>query len=317
MTAPTVLFAGRANDRPAYAAALSAAADEAGLEMTLVMDPDEVDRAAVDYLVFSANGPVQTFEGFERLKAILNLWAGVEVVLGLPLPDDVPLVRMVEDGLTLGMVDYISGHVLRHHLDIDCYIGSQVGGGPWEVGFPPLARDRRVTVLGLGVLGTVCAERLVHHGFDVTGWARSPKSIPGVRCLSGPEGFTTALDGAEILILLLPQTPATERLINAETIARLAPGSCVINAGRGPLIDNAALLAALDSGHLRHATLDVFDVEPLPVDDPFWAHPRVTVTPHIASVTRPETAATSLVAQIMRGEAGEPFWHVVERGRGY
>ncbi|MEO1273999.1 MAG: glyoxylate/hydroxypyruvate reductase A [Pseudomonadota bacterium] len=316
MTTPTVLFAGKPADRETYARELARASEEAALPIRVVTDPDEVPRAEVDYLVFNAKGPMKEFEGFTRLKAMHSLWAGVDEILKLSLPQNVPLLRMVEDGLTLGMLDYVTGHVLRHHLGIDQHLGHGADM-PWSAVFPPLARERQVTVLGIGELGAACAERLALNGFKVRGWARSQKQVPGVECHAGPEGLAAALDGAEILVLLLPDTPGTRHVVDAAAIARLAPGAAIVNPGRGPLIDDDALLAALDAGHLGHATLDVFDVEPLPADHPFWAHPKVTVTPHIASATRPGTAAEAILRQIARGERGEPFLHVVQRTLGY
>ncbi|MEL6196896.1 MAG: glyoxylate/hydroxypyruvate reductase A [Pseudomonadota bacterium] len=313
---PVVLFGGKPTERLAYGTHLPRAAAAAGLEMRLVMDPLEVDPAEVDYLILSPSGPVRDFGGYARLKAILNLWAGVEQALALPLPERVPLTRMVEDGLSLGMLDYVTGHVLRHHLGLDRVIHNTTPLA-WGGAAPPLARDRRVSVLGLGTLGAACAARLVQCGFRVSGWSRRPRAIDRVICHAGSEGLHSALDGAEILVLLLPETPETTGLIGAEALARLAPGAAVINAGRGPLIDDATLLAALDGGKLGHATLDVFDIEPLPDEHPFWTHPKVTVTPHIASITRPETAAPALVAQILRSENGEPLRYVVDRGSGY
>ena len=313
---PLVLFAGPEEQRPAYEEHLRAAAREAGLEMDLRMDPAATDPAEVDYLVYAQTGPVQDFAPFTRLKAILNLWAGVEAVLALDPPEHVPLVRMVEEGLTLGMIDYVMGHVLRHHLDIDRWIH----GGPvaeFERDFPPLARDRTVGVLGLGALGGACAARLAQHGFRVIGWSRTPKDIPGVESRTGALGLDETVAEAEILVLLLPLTKETHRILNARRIALMPLDACLINAGRGQLVDHVALLEALSAGLLRHATMDVFDVEPLPADDPYWTHPRVTVTPHIASVTRPEPASRALVRQILRGERGEPFEHVVDRARGY
>lgn len=312
---PVVLFAGKPSQRDVYRAGITRAARAAGVEIDLRMSPEEADPAGVAYLVLAPNGPVQDFGPYTGLKAVLSLWAGVEVAIGLDLPEEVPLVRMVEEGLTLGMIDYVVGHTLRHHLDIDRFVRS--GPVPWEEGAPPLARDRTVAVLGLGALGAACAERLAQNGFRTLGWSRSPKEIPGVDCRSGEDGLETVLREAEILSLLLPQTPDTLRLLDARRIGMLRPGACIVNAGRGPLIDHAALLAALDEGRIRHATMDVFDEEPLPPDHPYWRHPRVTVTPHIASVTRPETASEALVAQIARGERGEAFRHVVDRAKGY
>jgi glyoxylate/hydroxypyruvate reductase A len=139
----------------------------------------------------------------------------------------------------------------------------------------------------------------------------------GVECLSGEEGLNMALGRAEILILLLPLTSATRDLLNADRLALMPEGAFIINPGRGPLIDDEALLAALDSGRIEHATLDVFRVEPLPAEHAFWAHPKVTVTPHIASDTRAETAARVIAENIRRGEAGETFLHLVDRSAGY
>jgi glyoxylate/hydroxypyruvate reductase A len=172
-------------------------------------------------------------------------------------------------------------------------------------------------MLGLGALGTACAQMLAHLGFPVTGWSRRAKDIPGITCLSGEDGLQAALQAADILVLLLPLTDETENLLDARTLALLPEGSMIVNPGRGPLIDDEALIAALDRGQVAHATLDVFREEPLPPEHPFWAHPGVTVTPHIASETRPETAAQVVAENIRRGEAGAPFLHLVDRAHGY
>jgi glyoxylate/hydroxypyruvate reductase A len=172
-------------------------------------------------------------------------------------------------------------------------------------------------VLGLGELGSACARMLAALKFDVAGWSRTPRSLDGVDVFSGDAGLRAALTGAEILVLLLPLTPATENLMTAERLSWLAPGAVLINPGRGALIDDTALLAALGSGQLSHATLDVFRTEPLPPDHPFWSHPRVTVTPHVASETRPRTASMTIAENVRRGEAGEPFLYVVDRARAY
>ncbi len=313
---PTVVYAGSAEKRDAYRAHLMAAARNAGISIDLKMDPGDVDPELVEYLVYSNDGPVTDFTTFTSLKGILNLWAGVDTLLKRDPPAHIPVVRMVEDGLTLGMVDYVSGHVLRHHLDVDRYIDS-APIEEWEVDFPPLARDRTVGVLGLGALGCACARALASHGFRVLGWSRSQKQIEGVGCRSGDEALDTTIAEAEILVLLLPYTPQTERILNARRIALMPRDACLINAARGQLIDHQALIEALNKELLRHATMDVYDVEPLPPDDPYWSHPRVTVTPHIASVTRPETASIVIIEQIARHERGEAFLHVVDRARGY
>ena len=313
---PVVLYAGRPDQRADYEAGLSAGLRAEGVEARLVMDPAEVAPGAVDYLVFAASGPVTDFAPYTRLRAILNLWAGVEAVLAMDPPRDVPLVRMIEPGLRLGMIDYCMGQVLRHHLGIDRFVGPQ-DPVPWETGYPPLARDRTVGVLGLGALGRPVAEALAAHGFRTLGWSAREKAIEGVSCHAGGAGLDVVLARAEILVLLLPHTPQTERIIDARALAVMPRGACIVNAGRGPLIDHEALLGALGRGHVAHATMDVFDEEPLPADDPYWRHPSATVTPHIASVTRPETASRAAAANIARDLRGETMTGVVDRTRGY
>jgi glyoxylate/hydroxypyruvate reductase A len=213
------------------------------------------------------------------------------------------------------MVEWCVGHALRHHLDMDRDVCRQ--DRKWEKHTPPLARNRRVTVLGLGELGRSVAEALRDLRFNVAGWSRTLRHIDGVTTFSGNEGLGEALAHGEILILLLPLTDDTENILGADALSRLPQGAFLINPGRGQLIDDDALLAALEDGHVGHATLDVFRTEPLPEDHPFWAHRNVTVTPHIASDTRAESAAEVVAENIRRGEAGEPFLHLVDRSAGY
>lgn len=272
------------------------------------------DPAQVDYLVAAPDGPVRDFSPFTHARAVLSLWAGVEAFLANPTLTQ-PLTRMVDPGLTAGMVEYVAGHVLRHHLGMDAHVVNP--GHVWAPVPPPLAAERGVTVLGLGALGAAVARALATLGFAVHGWSRSPRALEGVRCHSGPQGLRAALSAAEILVLLLPLTPRTENLLDAERIGWLPEGAVVVNPGRGALIDEEALLAALDSGRLAHATLDVFRVEPLPAGHPFWSHPRVTVTPHVAASTRPATAAAVIAENIARAERGAPLLNLVDRRRGY
>ncbi|HEX9858480.1 MAG TPA: NAD(P)-dependent oxidoreductase, partial [Paracoccaceae bacterium] len=207
------------------------------------------------------------------------------------------------------------GNVLRHHLGMDRYVSQREP--VWEQIVPPLARERRVAMLGLGALGQACARALVALNFPVTGWSRSPKAVAGVECRHGEAGLEATLRDAAIVVTLLPRTPETENLLDARRLGWLPQGAVIINPGRGALIDDEALLAALDAGRLGHATLDVFRVEPLPPAHPFWTHPHVTVTPHIAADTRADSAARVVVENIRRGEAGEPLLHLVDRARGY
>ena len=297
---------------PAYAKILPQALAEVGLAAQIVTEA--ADPALVDYIIYAPSAPLQDFTPFTRCKAVLSLWAGVERIVGNTTLTQ-PLARMVDPYLTEGMVEWVVGHALRHHLGMDRHIVNPAH--VWDPTCPPLARQRPVAMLGLGALGLAAARALQELNFPVTGWSRAPKVIEGLTCLSGEAGLKQALSNAAIVVTLLPRTPQTENLLNARTLAYLPKGAFILNPGRGPLIDDQALLAALDSGQVAHATLDVFRTEPLPQDHPFWTHPQITVTPHIAADTRPHSAARVLVENIRRSEAGAPLLHLVDRTLGY
>ncbi len=304
------LFAAHPDRWDTYEAPLKSAFRELGLTVDLRQD---FEPQEVDYIIYAPNSPLQDFTPYRQCKAVLNLWAGVERIVGNETLTQ-PLCRMVDPGLTRSMVEWVTGHVLRYHLDIDHCLARQ---DRWQPVVPPLAEERPVTILGLGALGQACAQALLQLGFPVSGWARRSKDIPGLTCHHGPEGLQDALAKAEIVVLLLPDTPETENTLNAETLAQLPKGARILNPGRGPLIDDDALLGALETGQIAHATLDVFRIEPLPSEHPYWAHPRVTVTPHIAAETRPLTASRVIAENIRRGESDAGFLYLVDRSRGY
>ncbi len=294
---------------PEYADILPGLLSAAGIDTTITTEAP--DPNAVDYIIYAPSAPLQDFTPFTRCKAVLSLWAGVERIVGNATLTQ-PLCRMVDTGLTEGMVEWVVGHTLRHHLGMDRHIVNP--GHDWDPACPPLARERPVAMLGMGALGLAAARALTALNFPVTGYSRTAKDIPGIPTTTD---LRHALTRARIVITLLPKTPETENLLNAETLALLPQGAVILNPGRGPLIDDTALLAALDSGQVGHATLDVFRTEPLPKDHPFWTHPNVTVTPHIAADTRASGAAKVLVENIRRGETGEPFLNLVDRALGY
>ncbi|MEO0391203.1 MAG: glyoxylate/hydroxypyruvate reductase A [Pseudomonadota bacterium] len=306
-----VLFAAKSARWPQYEGPLRAAFAAKNLAIHLSQD---IPADQVDYIVYAPNSDVQDFRPYTRLRAVLNLWAGVEMVAGNDTLT-VPLCRMVDPALTQGMAEWVTGHVLRHHLGMDAHITA--APGTWQPNAPPLAWDRPVTILGLGELGIAAANMLRSIGFPVTGWSRTQKQIGGITCLSGEEGLMGALQTAQILVLLLPDTPATTNLMNAERIARLPKGAVILNPGRGPLIDDDALLAALASGQVGHATLDTFRTEPLPPEHPYWHTDNVTVTPHIASETRPAYSSQTIAENIARDQSGQPLLHQVDRSLGY
>ncbi len=306
-----ILFAARPERWDTYEAPLRRALEAAGISAHLAQDiaPDKVD-----YIVYAPNSDLQDFTPYTRAKAVLNLWAGVEQITGNKTLK-IPLARMVDHGLTTGMAEWVTGHVMRYHLGMDRHIVNPEHA--WTPHTPPLAAEREVVILGLGALGTACADMLLALGFSVAGWSRSPKDVAGVTCFHGADGLSQALARAEIAVTLLPDTPATTNILNAEALAQMPRGAFIINPGRGPLIDDAALIEALDAGQIAHATLDVFRSEPLPQDSPYWSHPQVTVTPHIAAETRASTASEVIVENIRRGEAGEPLLNLVDRDLGY
>ncbi len=298
-----VLFAADGWDK--WAPAIRAACPEA--ELLQQAAPD-----AVDAIIYAPNGPGCDFAAYPSARLVQSLWAGVERIA----PDTSltqPLARMVDPGLEQGMIDYCAGWVLRAHLGMDSYAQD----GLWRNDLvPPLATGRAVTVLGAGALGQAVARALKGLGFDVATWSASGRGADGIPAFAGPD-LDQALSRAEILVLLLPDTAETRDILNRRTLALLPQGATVINPGRGTLIDDQALLEALSSGRVRHAVLDVFRAEPLPPDHPYWAHPRVTVTPHIASETRVATAAQVVADNLRRVMRGETPRFLVDRAKGY
>ena len=303
-----VLFAAPDALWPAWAPALMRLAPE----MELVRADDAVDPARIDAIIFAPGGPLDDLSPFVNARLVQSLWAGVERIVTNPTLTQ-PLARMVDPGLARGMAEYCTGWALRAHLGMDRYAQD----GEWRNGLtPPLACDRQVTILGMGELGRSVAAMLGGIGFPVSGFSASGRPVPGLRVF-GPDDLDRALAAAEILIALLPDTPQTRGLLDADRLARLPQGAWLINPGRGTVLDDEAVLAALDSGHLGHAVLDVFRAEPLPRDHPFWSHPRVTVTPHIAAETRVETAAPVAVENLRRAMSGQPVLYLVDRDKGY
>ena len=312
-----VLFCGVGDQAAAYAPALKKWSAELGAPFDLFTDAAKIAPAEVDVLIANPNAEVADFGVYSGARLIQSIWAGMEVFLANPtLPSQPTLCRMVEPGLTEGMTEYICGHVLRYHLGTDAHIADSANR-EWRPAAPPLARDRKVAVLGLGQLGRDAAAMLKTLRFDVAGWSRTAKNGLPYPTYSGPDGLRDILRRSDIIVSILPNTAETRHVLNAETLALLPDGASIINPGRGSLIDNEALIAALDSGKLAHATLDVFDHEPLPKDHPFWARPDITITPHIAAETRTDGAAKVAVEQIRRLQKGEPLHYIVDRTAGY
>lgn len=285
-------------------------------ELEVRMWDEPGDPAEIEYaLVWKP--PRGVLRTFPNLKAIFSIGAGVDhLFTDAELPVGVPVVRMVEPELTRGMTEYVVLHVLRHHRR-QREIEANQRAHKWEVFSVPTAPSRRVGIMGLGELGGAAALALAALEFDVAGWSRTPREMPGVRCFHGETGFDEFLSRCEILVCLLPLTESTEGILDAELFGKLPQGASLINAARGGHQNENDILDALKSGQLSEATLDVFREEPLPPDHPFWTHPRVTVTPHNASLTDPDGAVRQVAENIRRIERGEPPANVVDPNAGY
>jgi len=276
-----------------------------------VTDPAAVD-AALCWLP-----PEGWLASMPNLKLVHSLGAGVDHVLKDTLyPAHVPLVRLVDPHMTRAMTEYVTFQVLRLHLREPTYRRQQLAVH-WKAHAPPRASERRVGILGLGELGAASAAQLVALGFDVAGWSRTPKVLDGLTCFSGDEGFKAFLARTEIMVCLLPLTPATEGILSAAVFAEMPKGAAIINVGRGLHLVEADLLAALDGGQLSEAVLDVFPKEPLAPEHPFWTHERIVVTPHVAALTNPGTASVVVAENLRRLMRGEAWPDRVDLASGY
>ncbi len=276
-------------------------------------DPDEIEY------VLAWKPPAGELAKFPNLKVVFSLGAGVDHLFSDPdFPKHAAIWRVVDPYLTAGMREYVLLHVLRYHKEQPA-LDAQQRAHVWNDRARSLkqADERRIGILGLGELGQACGLALAALGFDVAGWSRSEKALKGITCLHGVDGLDTLLARSDILVCLLPLTPQTEGILNAELFAKLPEGACLINVARGGHLVEDDLVAALEAGQLAHTTLDVFRTEPLPDGHPFWDHPKITVTPHNASITDPRSVARQIVAAISAVERGEPLPNAVDPQLGY
>jgi glyoxylate/hydroxypyruvate reductase len=284
-------------------------------DITFRFWPDVGPADTVDYCVVW-QPPPDLPRSFPNLKVLFSVAAGIDHLDLAALPKALPLVRMIEPGITRTMVDYVSFATLALHRDLLDYLGQQRDRVWREVRVHP-TEERRVGVMGLGTLGSAALERLGALGFRRSGWSRTEKGIAGVDCQYGPQGLSRFLGDLDILVCLLPLTAQTRAILDAQTFALLPRGAGLVHVGRGGHLVEADLLAALDSGQISAAVVDVLEQEPAPPDHPFWAHPRILMTPHVASMTQPRTAAPLVIDNIRRFERGEPLMNIVDRARGY
>ncbi len=275
-----------------------------------VQNPDDVHYA------LAWKPPLGFFALYRNLRLLVNLGAGVDSLVGRDDLPDIPIIRLSDPDMARMMAGYVLFAVLRYARDIPAFEHAQ-REQRWHYLHPRAPSGIRVGVLGLGELGAYAARELARQGFDVRGWSRSQKEIAGIRCSSGQASLNDFLSQSDILVVMLPLTPQTSGLLSAERLALLPQGAAFINVSRGAIVDQAALTEALRSGQIAEATLDVFDREPLPPHDPLWRLDNVLITPHLASVALPASAAQQVAENIQRAARGEPVAHQVFPARGY
>jgi glyoxylate/hydroxypyruvate reductase A len=286
---------------------------EPGLDVRV--SPHIGDRADLDAaLVWRA--PPGLLGSLPNLRLILSLGAGVDAMLADPTLPDLPLCRLVDPSLTRMMGEFVLTLVLKYHRQLDLFAIAQ-REARWQFLLPRQPEETQVGILGLGELGSHAARVLRGHGFAVRGWSRSRRELEGVATFAGAEELPAFLAGSAVLVCLLPLTEQTRGILDARLFAGLPPGARLINLGRGAHLVEPDLLAALGSGQLAHASLDCFTDEPLPPAHPFWRHPQIDVTPHVASFALPESAAAGVVDNLRRLRAGQPLRNLVDRTRGY
>jgi glyoxylate/hydroxypyruvate reductase A len=274
------------------------------------------DAPPCDYAVVW-KPPAALFEAQTGLKAIFSLGAGVNGLLDMPsLPRQVPLVRMEDGGMREQMIEYALYVALRQLRRFAAYERDQ-NAGTWQPRGARTRRQLRIGVLGAGALGGQVARALADFGFSVSVWSRTPKRLDGILSCHGDDGLDHVLANSDLILMFLPLTDATRGLVGHAQLQRLPHGASIANLSRGEVLDDDALLALLDSGHIDEAHLDVFAREPLPEDHPYWRHPRVRITPHVAALTDHRVAAEQVAAKIRQLESGQAITGVVDFERPY
>ena len=285
-------------------------------EMEIFLAEETVDKSTIDFAIVWKPGP-GWLKTFPNLKCIVSIGAGIDHILCDPdLPREIPIIRTTGRDLSLRMREYVTLHVLRLHRRLPEVEAVQTQREWLQIVEPP-ANERKVGIMGLGNLGADCAYALTKIGFDVAGWARSEKSIESVTCFVGDAQLTDFLNRTEILVCMLPLTPETEGILNADLFKKLPKGARIINVARGQHLVDDDLLEAIKSGDIAAATLDVFHQEPLPIDHLFWDHPDILVTPHIASLIDPAAGGERIAENIRAFNKGEYLADLVPLDRGY
>ncbi len=273
--------------------------------------PESVKMAAV------WKHPPGSLKTFPNLMGVHCLGAGVDFILEDPtLPESLPIMRVVDPYLAADMAEYVLAQAMASLKGLHRYKEDQMEGR-WAPGPYRRVEDVTIGIMGLGTLGRAVAALLVKSGFSVTGWTRASAPEVGFPTFHGKDQRKAFLEGSDILVCLLPLTPQTRGILDYELLSGLPARALLINVARGPLLVDKDLIRALDEGLLSGACLDVFHTEPLPESHPFWKHPAVHMTPHVASVSDPDSVAPQIVENYRRLVQGRPLNNTVSRDRGY
>jgi glyoxylate/hydroxypyruvate reductase A len=308
---PTVYFHSDLDDPRAWHAALAAAVPS----LDFIVGP-ECERPELVDIALVWTAPPQGLHAFGNLRAVLSLGAGVDQLDLRQLDRRIPLARLVDPCLTRRMVEYCKAAVYYLHRNFHIHRQHQAQR-VWQFCPPVDAAARRVLVLGLGELGSAVAAGLAGEGFDVTGWSRSRKALPGVRSIEGAHALANAAGASDIVVNLLPLTSQTRGILDREFFSRCKPGTCLVNVGRGAHLNEPDLIEALDQGKVAAAFLDVFAQEPLGPAHPFWSYPQLHITPHVASLSDPRHSVAAVVENLRRALDGQPLLNAVDRLAGY
>ena len=310
-----LLFSSKNDDVERWREILSTELPDLGFRVWTPDGDDIGDPKDIEY-VLAWRPKVGAFMKLPNLKYIFSLGAGVDHLLSKRLPRNIPVVRLMDPGLTRGMSEYVLYWVLHHHRRMKDYLHN-ARQAKWKQ-FPQAdSHARHIGIMGLGILGLDAAKKLKALGFKVSGWSKNLKNLDGISTFHGKAGLYDFLSRAEILVCLLPLTPATKGIINTDTLSRLPIGATIINPARGGHIIDNDLIQAINNGHISSAVLDVFHTEPLPKNHPFWKNSKISITPHIASLTVPDTAALIVADNIRRIRSGQLPKPIVDLEAGY
>lgn len=278
--------------------------------------PNDSNREEIDFAL-TWRHPHGIFKDYPNLKCISSMGAGVDHLLkDSELPNDISITRLVDPYLAQDMAEFVLALIMNHLRDLNAYKIKQTQS-IWKPGDYLRIKDVKIGIMGMGAIGKAVAMELQKSGFNVIGWVRTPKEGMGVPIYTGGKEFSKFLTGIDVVVCVLPLTPQTKGILNKITFQQLPKNAFVINVGRGEHLVEEDLLQFIADGHLSGASLDVFSEEPLPSQDPIWKHPRINVTPHIASLTNPESVAPQIVENYYRMKEGKSLLNIVSREKGY